>query len=114
TLRTYGYDTNSIDSSYSQNAQGRLTTITYAPVNYEVVLGWPEGSAAVSRMIRPSYFRGNICVNAAAALARMAGSSPAAAARKCSTAAVLSLEARMRAALRCATAKSGRSRRAAR
>jgi YD repeat-containing protein len=35
-LRTYSYDTNSIDSSYSWNSAGRLTTITYPAINYDV------------------------------------------------------------------------------
>jgi RHS repeat-associated protein len=39
-LRTYTYDANTIDASYSQNVLGRLATVTYPVINYD---GDPSG-----------------------------------------------------------------------
>ena len=49
-LRTYTYDTNTIDSSYTQYSQGRLTTITYPAINYNVNLSQPQGSTTFTDM----------------------------------------------------------------
>jgi YD repeat-containing protein len=50
TLRTYSYDTNPYDGTYSQYSAGRLTAIQYAPINYEVYFGSPQGSTTFTDM----------------------------------------------------------------
>lgn len=41
TLRTYTYDSNFIDSTYSANVLGRLATISYPAVGYDTGTGLP-------------------------------------------------------------------------
>jgi RHS repeat-associated protein len=50
TLRTYTYDSNTIDSSYSQNTAGRLATITYPVISYDVTSGAPQGTTTFTDM----------------------------------------------------------------
>jgi YD repeat-containing protein len=49
-LRTYYYDTNQFDLNYSHFSAGRLTAIQYAPINYEVYFGSPQGSTTFTDM----------------------------------------------------------------
>jgi RHS repeat-associated protein len=50
TLRTYTYDANTIDSSYSQNVRGRLATITYPVISYDVGDQSPQGTTTFTDM----------------------------------------------------------------
>jgi RHS repeat-associated protein len=55
-LRTYTYDANAIDPTYtsnpgfSSNVNGRLATIEYPASSYDVVAGWPQGSTQFTEM----------------------------------------------------------------
>jgi RHS repeat-associated protein len=49
-LRTYTYDANSIDPSYSQHTFGRLATITYPLISYDVAGQSPQGTTTFTDM----------------------------------------------------------------
>ena len=49
-LRTYTYEQNTIDSTYSQNVNGRLATITYPTVSYDVLNQSRQGTTTFTDM----------------------------------------------------------------
>jgi len=49
-LRTYTYDQNTIDSTYSQNVNGRLATVTYPVISYDVATSSRQGTTTFTDM----------------------------------------------------------------
>ena len=49
-LRTYTYDQNAIDSTYSQNVNGRLATVTYPVISYDVLNQTRQGTTTFTEM----------------------------------------------------------------
>jgi len=54
-LRTYTYDANAIDATYSQYTLGRLATVTYPAINYDAEVNGRSGSTTFTDMF--SYAR---------------------------------------------------------